>query len=135
MPWLTVPSTDLPLRWEAMHIVLLLLPQNHTAMLQQQSIAQCSNHLRIKKLMEKLYRATKHHLTMFAYVCYLFTFFLVCLLVFEWERDTPKICGNFSSKFNYMLPYFCSGRRGKNLHLPSPAFRTHPFMSDSSRAE
>lgn len=36
-------------------------------------------------------------------------FFSVCLLVFEGEGTTPNICDNCSSKFNHMLPYFCSG--------------------------
>lgn len=68
VPWLTVPCTDPPVHGEVMHTVLLLLPQNHTAMLQQQSIAQCSSHCRIKELMEKLYRATNPRVSVFAYV-------------------------------------------------------------------
>lgn len=42
---------------------------------------------------------------MFA-ICLLFS---VCCLVFEGEGTAPNIHDNFSSKFNYMLPYFCSG--------------------------
>lgn len=137
VPAVTVPGTDLPLHREVRNTVLLLLPQNHTAMLQQESIAQCSSHLGIKKLMEKLDRATNHHESMFAYVCCIFAFFWVCLLVFEGERDSNFLMYVAISVSNATVCCHTSaqGEEKRNLHLPSPAFHTHPFVSDSSRTE
>lgn len=45
---------------------------------------------------------------MFAYVCDVFIFFSLPS-VFEGEGTAPHIRDNFSSKFNHMSPYFCSG--------------------------
>lgn len=120
VPRLWVPSSYLHLHGEVVHIVPLFLPRNHTAMLQEAAYCiTCSKHLRTKRLMENLYRVINYHVSTCLLMFVMCLFFSVCLLVFEGEEIAPHIRDNFSSKFNHMSPYFCSGWM-KQIFIYSP---------------
>lgn len=85
--------------------------------------------------MEKLYRVTNHHGFMFAYACYVFAFFESAFWALKWKETLLMYVAISVPNSAMCCRTSAQGEGKRNLHLPSPAFHTHPFMSDSSRAE
>lgn len=114
---------------EAVHLVPLFLPWNHTAMLQEaeEFCTMYLNHLKIKKMLKNLYGLINYRestCSLMLDVCLLFS---VCLLAFEKERTTPNLCNAiWSFKFKHMLPYFCFGWMKQVFLYPLLACEVRP---------
>lgn len=85
----------------------------------------CSNHLRIKRLMEKLYSIINYRVSTFAYACYMFGFFQSAFWSFK-GKEPLLTCVTISVPNSTICCHTLLRMNETNLHLPSLRHEVRP---------